>query len=78
MFLFKLEPVFFVGLVSSKARKYKFVFICVCKTRTSRRFSPSKSYEKDFESCFKISDSTRRGKVCDVVFSLLESPMTPN
>ena len=38
---------------------------CVCKTRTSRRFSPSKSYEKDFESCFKLCDSTCQGKLCD-------------
>jgi hypothetical protein len=38
---------------------------CVCKTLTSRRFSPSKSYENDFERCFKIFDLTRRGKLCD-------------
>jgi hypothetical protein len=44
---------------------YIYIYIRVCKTRTSRRFSPSKSYENDFERCFKIFDSTRRGKLCD-------------
>jgi hypothetical protein len=27
---------------------------CLCKTRTSRRFYPSKSYENDFEGALKF------------------------
>lgn len=36
---------------------------CVCKTRTSRRFSPSKSFEETIKICFKVND--RHGKICD-------------
>ena len=38
---------------------------CVCKTSTSRHFSPSKAYESEFQSCFKICDSNLQGKLCD-------------
>ena len=36
---------------------------CICQTRSSGRFSQSKSYESEFVKCFKVDG--RNGLICD-------------
>ena len=38
---------------------------CICLTQASSNYYPSRSYEKDFETCFGPKTEDRKGKLCN-------------